>query len=100
MACNCSPACTYFFTPVKLFFVYLIRGLVSVQVYFSRLTGGSFMSLDFPPDTTLDMPSIKGKRNIRVNVYKPSYMAELEAEKTSEKEGKKEKYPVHINIHG
>ncbi|KAF8600844.1 alpha/beta-hydrolase [Ceratobasidium sp. AG-I] len=58
------------------------------------------MSPNFPPDTTLVVPSTKGKRGIRINVYKPPYMAELEAEKASEKQGKEERYPVHINLHG
>lgn len=35
-----------------------------------------------------------------MKVYKPSYMAELEARKASEQEGKKNKYAVHINVHG
>lgn len=54
----------------------------------------------YPPDARLRIPSSKGRGCIKVKVYKPSYLADLEARKYSEQEGQQVKYAVHINVHG
>jgi hypothetical protein len=58
------------------------------------------MILDFPPDTQIVLQSSKGRRSVRVNVYKPPRLAELETRGLLESKGKIEMHPVHINAHG
>ncbi|QRV80261.1 alpha/beta hydrolase family protein [Ceratobasidium sp. AG-Ba] len=54
----------------------------------------------YPADARFHIPSSKGRGPIKVKMYKPSSMADLEARKESNQEGVKNKCAVHINVHG
>ncbi|KAG8705654.1 hypothetical protein FRC09_002824 [Ceratobasidium sp. 395] len=100
MTCDCCFTCKWVHSPFERAVVGLVQGLLAINTGIARFRKARYMSTNFPPDEKFSVPSSKGKRNIRVNVYKPSYLAELQARKESERQGKKTKYAVHINLHG
>lgn len=100
MPCRCSSICVLVLYPLQLVIAYILRGLIYIVGRASQLGGTRFMSLDLPPDTQIIIQSSRGKRDIRVDIYKPPQLVAREAQNMSKERGEKVKYPVHINAHG